>query len=204
MSESNHSTFTLGITGGIGSGKSLVCEIFEDLGARVLYADVEAKRLMVENREVKSEIIHAFGEESYLPDGNLNRSYLARIVFGDEEEIARINSIVHPRMAKVFYDARATAIDDDIPLLVYEAALIYESGSAERLDAVAVVHAPATLRIKRVMERDDVTAEDVESRMQHQLPEEELLRRADYVIENDGSIEALEERVEDLFYDLCP
>ena len=191
--------FTLGVTGGIGSGKTLVCEMLADLGARVLYADAEARRLMVENEAVRSEIMAAFGAESYYDDGTLNRAHLAEIVFGNDDEVARINGIVHPRMADIFYAAKASAERDGIALLVYEAALIYESGSAARLDAVAVVHTPAEVRLKRVIERDGVTAEQVKRRMRHQLPPEALLERADVVIINDGSIEALASRVREVY-----
>ena len=195
--------YTLGVTGGIGSGKTLVCEMLAALGARVLHADDEARRLMVENKEVRNEIIAAFGEESYLENGTLNRGHLAQIVFGNDKEIARINSIVHPRMADVFYEAKARAQREGMPLLIYEAALIYESGSADRLDAVAVVHTPAEVRLKRVIQRDGVTAEQVKSRMRHQLPPEELLERADFVVVNDSSVEVLESRVRELYDEVC-
>ncbi len=197
MLESN--LFTLGITGGIGSGKSLVCKMLEELGARVIYADEEAKKMMAENPEVIKEIKEAFGAESYFEDGTLNRAHLASVVFGDDEAVARINGIVHPRMAGVLAAAKTQAERDGIALLVYEAALIYESGSADRVDAVAVVHAPVEARIKRVMARDDVSEEQVKERMQHQLSSEELLDRADYIIINDDSMETLQARVEALY-----
>ncbi len=196
--------FTLGVTGGIGSGKTLVCEMFADLGARVVHADVEAKRLMVENEDVRLEIKTAFGPESYNEDGTLNRAHLAGIVFGNDKEIARINGIIHPRMADILHAAKVRAQKDGISLLVYEAALIYESGSADRLDAVAVVHTPLEERLRRVGGRDSTTAEQVKSRMRHQLPPEELLDKADYVIINDGTIEMLKNQVRDLFDKIIP
>ncbi len=197
MLESN--IFTLGVTGGIGSGKSLVCKMFEELGARVIYADAEAKKMMVGDVEVVKEIRETFGSESYFEDGSLNRAHLASVVFGDDEAVAMINGIVHPRMAGILEAAKAEAARDGIAVLVYEAALIYESGSAARVDAVAVVHAPLEARIKRVMARDEVSEEQVKERMQHQLPSEELLDRADYIITNDGSLETLQSRVEALY-----
>ncbi|MFK7846312.1 MAG: dephospho-CoA kinase [Rhodothermales bacterium] len=203
MKAENAHTFTLGITGGIGSGKTLVCEMFADLGARVVYADLEAKKLMVENEAVRDEITVAFGPESYHADGTLNRKHLAGLVFGNDEAVAQINGIVHPRMAEVLSVAKATAEEDNIKLLVYEAALIYESGSAGRLDAVAVVHTPAALRIQRVVTRDNTTEEQVKNRMKHQLPPDELLDKADYIILNDGSLETLKERVEHLYHKIC-
>ncbi len=191
--------FALGVTGGIGSGKSLVCQMLEDLGARIVYADLEAKKLMVDNPEVRSEITAAFGQESYLEDGSLNRKHIASKIFGNEEMVAKINSIVHPRMAAVLFEAREKAAEDGIKLLVYEAALIYESGSADRLDAVAVVHTPVDIRIARVTARDSVSAEQVQNRMKHQLPPEDLLKKADFVVRNDSTKEELKERVQSLF-----
>lgn len=195
----NTGVFVLGVTGGIGSGKSLVCKMLEALGARVVYADEEAKKLMVENPAVRREITEAFGEDSYRPDGRLNRKHIAAQIFGDDAAVAHINGIVHPRMAAVLDAAKEKAKADGIRLLVYEAALIFESGSADRLDAVAVVHAPADTRLQRVMARDGVPAESVQARMKHQLSPETLLDHADFIILNDGSIETLRERVEALY-----
>ena len=193
---------TLGITGGIGSGKTTVCRMLEVLGARVFYADVEAKRLMQEDPAVRAEIREAFGEASYDAEGRLDRAYLAARVFGDEEAVARINGIVHPRVFAAFERARRQAERDGTALLVKEAALLYEAGGARHLDAVAVVDAPAAERIRRVTERDRVTADQVAARMGHQLPPEALRRRADYVLENDGSLDDLRRQVEALYRDV--
>lgn len=190
---------TIGITGGIGSGKSTVCRMLEDLGARVIYADAVAKRLMQEDPDVRAEIVAAFGPESYHADGTLNRPHLAAQVFAGEAQVARINGIVHPRVYADFERARARAESDGVPLLVKEAALIYESGGDRHLDAVVVVDAPRDERIRRVTERDGVTDEQVVARMGHQLPPEELRRRADHVIENHGDLAALREQVEAVF-----
>lgn len=193
-------TKTLGVTGGIGSGKTTVCRFFEDLGARVFYADVEAKKLMEDDPDARAAIIAAFGEESYTADGRLDRAYLARQIFSDEEQVARINAIVHPRVFAAFRRARQQAERDGIHLLVHEAALIFESGGDKHLDAVAVVDAPQEKRINRVVARDGVTREQVRARMGHQLPAEELRRRADYIIENTGSLETLRARVEAVYH----
>lgn len=190
---------TLGVTGGIGSGKTTVCRILEDLGARVFYADQEAKALMVEDGDARREIIAAFGPESYDREGRLNRAYLAERVFSDEQHVARINQIVHPRVHARFEQARAQAAEAGTELLAYEAALIFESGGHRRLDAVAVVDAPRDERIQRVVARDDARPEQVQARMGHQLAPDELRRRADYVIENSGSPAALREQVEALY-----
>lgn len=192
-------TFSLGVTGGIGSGKSTVCAILKDLGARVFDADAEAKRIMVEHPDVRREIAEAFGDESYNAEGRLNRTYLAQQIFGDENKVARINRIVHPRVFEAFQRIREQAIADGVPLLVHEAALIFESGGDRHLDAVAVVHAPQEERIRRVLARDAANEKQIRDRMRHQLPIDESMRRADYVIENDGTPEQLRRNVTALY-----
>ena len=192
-------TKTLGVTGGIGSGKTAACRLFEDLGARVFYADVEAKQLMEQDPDARAEIVAAFGPESYDAEGRLNRAYLAAKVFGNEENVARINAIVHPRVFAAFQRAQAEAERDGVALLIHEAALIFEAGGDRHLDAVAVVDAPEDVRIRRVVARDSVAPEQVRTRMSHQLPPDELRRRADYLIDNTGSLEDLREEVERVY-----
>lgn len=193
---------TLGVTGGIGSGKSAACAIFEDLGARVVYADAEAKRLMHEHPELRAAIADAFGAESYDASGALNRPYLANRVFGDEAQLAKLNALVHPRVREAFFELRDAAEAEGYDLFVYEAALIYESGADRVLDYVAVVDAPLETRIERVMARDGVPREAVLARMQHQMPADELRRRADFVIENDGDLAHLRAQVQTLYREL--
>ena len=190
---------TLGVTGGIGSGKTTACRIFETLGADVFYADDEAKRLMQEHDALRADITHAFGPESYAPDGALNRAYLAERVFADPEQVERINALVHPRVFEAFEARKAALEASDTPLLIHEAALIFESEGDAHLDAVAVVDAPEDVRLRRVMARDDVNEAQVRARMTHQLPAAEKRRRADYVIDNSGSEEALRTEVERVF-----
>lgn len=189
---------TIGVTGGIGSGKSTVCRMMEEMGARVFYADAEAKRLMEWDGEVRAEIVEAFGEESFAGD-RLNRPYLAARVFGDAEQVERINAIVHPRVFEAFERAKEEARRDGVRVLVHEAALIFEAGGEKHLDAVVVVDAPEEVRIQRTAERDGVSPEQVRARIRHQLPAEELRRRADYIIENSGSEEDLREEVRRVF-----
>ncbi len=191
---------TLGVTGGIGSGKTTVCRFLEEQGAKVFYADIEAKRLMREDPEARAAIKDAFGPESYTADGALNRAYLAEQVFGDDEKLAHLNGIVHPRVFAAFEAAKDRAADEDVPLLVHEAALIFETGGDQHLDAVAVVDAPEDARVARVAERDDASPDQVRARMQHQLPPAELRRRADYVIENDGSLDDLRRKSIELYH----
>jgi dephospho-CoA kinase len=190
---------TLGVTGGIGSGKSAACAHLEALGARVVYADAEAKRLMHEDPALRASIVEAFGAESYDASGALNRPHLAARVFGDEAEVARLNALVHPRVREAFAALRDAAEAEGYALFVYEAALIYESGADRVLDVVAVVDAPLEVRIDRVMQRDGVPREAVLARMRHQMPADELRRRADFVIENDGDLGHLRAQVEALY-----
>lgn len=195
---------TLGVTGGIGSGKTTVCRMLEELGASVFYADDVAKRLMGDDEKVRDEIREAFGMESYRPDGTLNRPYIAQTIFEDSSLVDRINQIVHPRVFAAFEEERKKAERAGIPLLVQEAALIFETGADRHLDAVAVVDSPEETRVRRVVDRDGVTPDQVRARMAHQLPPDVLRTRADYVIVNEGSPELLRKEVENLYRTLVP
>ena len=191
---------TLGVTGGIGSGKTTVCGFLEEKGARVFYADIEAKRLMQEEDAVRAALVEEFGEETYGDDGALNRAYLADRVFGDAERVGRLNAIVHPHVFEAFEATKERASDEDVDLLVHEAALLFEAGGDQHVDVTAAVVAPDADRIAWVTERDDVTPEQVQARMGHQLSQDELRRRADYVIENDGSLEDLRQKSVELYW----
>lgn len=190
---------TLGVTGGIGSGKTAACRLLEERGAEVFYADQEARRLMEQRADVRQDIERAFGADSYYADGSLNAAHLSSVVFGDEAQVERLNAIVHPRVFEAFRERKKTAEEAGVDLLVHEAALIFESGGDRHLDAVAVVDAPEDQRIARVMARDDTTEAAVRARMGHQLAPAELRRRADYVIDNGGSPEDLRAEVARVF-----
>ncbi len=192
-------TFALGVTGGIGSGKSAVCQVLEVLGARVFYADAEAKRLMEEDADLRQAVQDAFGADSYEASGALNRTHLARLIFGHKQHVETLNALVHPRVRQAFARAKERAVHDPVPVLVHEAALIFESGADEALDAVAVVDAPQGARIRRVMDRDGVSEEQVRARMRHQWPTSVLRQRADYVIDNSGQPDALRPQVERIY-----
>ena len=191
---------TLGVTGGIGSGKTTVCGFLEEQGARVFYADIEAKRLMREDPDVQAAIVDAFGEAAYDEEGALDRAYLADRVFGDAEQLDRLNAIVHPHVFEAFEAAKARAADAEVSLLVHEAALLFEAGGDEHVDTTAAVVAPDADRIDWVTARDDVTPDQVRARMQHQLPQDELREQADYVIENDGSLDDLRRKSVELYW----
>ena len=171
----------IGLTGGIGSGKSTVACIFEVLGIPVYDADSASKRLMAEDGELKKHIKDSFGEEAF-KEGKLNRKYLAKEVFNNSAKLSLLNSFVHPATIK---DAAEWMEKQKAPYLIKEAALIFESGSQKYLDFVIGVKAPVALRLQRTMERDHVSAEQVKSRMNMQMDEEIKMRLCDYVIEND-------------------
>ncbi len=192
----------LGVTGGIGSGKTTVCRILEELGARVFYADDEAKRLLAEDASVREGVIDLFGPESYLPDGAPNRRFLARLAFADQPLLDRLNALIHPRVLSRFEEAVQQAAREDVSLIVKEAALIFEAGAERKLDAVVVVDAPEQARIERACKRDGVSREDVTVRMAHQADPSALRRRADCVLENDGDLEQLRRKVEQLYRDM--
>lgn len=171
----------IGLTGGIGSGKSTVAQIFEVIGIPVYYADASSKRLMSEDDELKNKIKSAFGEESYIND-NLNRKYLSGIVFKNPAKTKLLNSLVHPA---TIADAAKWMQTQSTPYVIKEAALIFESGSNKDLDYVIGVKSPVELRIKRAMARDNISAAQVQARIDRQMDEEEKMRLCDYVIVND-------------------
>jgi dephospho-CoA kinase len=171
----------IGLTGGIGSGKSTVARIFEVLGIPVYYADDAAKRMMNENEELKEKIKHQFGNDVYA-DGKLNRKKLAEIVFNAPEKLEQLNALTHPATIK---DAENWMKKQTTPYSIKEAALIFESGAQENLDYVIGVTAPAPLRIQRTMQRDGVTREEVISRMNKQMDESIKMKLCDFVLKND-------------------
>jgi len=195
---------TLGVTGGIGSGKTTVCGFLEEQGARVFYADVEAKRLMQDDASVRAALTEAFGKGVYTEEGVLNRTHLAEQVFGDDERLERLNAIVHPHVFEAFDAAKERAADEGVALLVHEAALLFEAGGDEHVDVTAAVVAPVEDRIAWVTERDDLSPEHVRARMAHQLPQDELRRRADHIVENDGSLDDLRQKSVDLYWTVVP
>ena len=175
----------VGITGGIGSGKTTVCKIFETLGIPVYYADDRAKALMTEDEKLIAAIKNIFGEEAYLPDESLDRKHIADIAFHNPLKLKELNAIVHPA---VLEDGnRWHAQQKDAPYTIKEAALIFESDSYKNLDKIITVFAPQNVRLERVILRGgNLSKEDIEARMAKQLPEEEKMKRANFIIYNDG------------------
>jgi len=175
----------IGITGGIGSGKSTVCRVFSTLGVAVYDADSRAKSLMTTDGILMSQIKKEFGTLSFRSDGNVDREYLAKTVFQDPERLALLNKLIHPRVA---LDYERWVGEQKSEYVLKEAALLYEAKSYQSLDKIIVVHAPAEIRIKRVLQRDPQrTRQQVEDIIRNQMPDEEKLRLADFKIMNDES-----------------
>jgi len=174
----------IGLTGNMGSGKTTVSKIFEILGVPVFYADDEAKKVMTADQQLKKEIKAAFGEQSYFGDGSLNRKHIAALVFNDKKQLETLNSIVHPAVFRSF--DQWVKNYSQVPYVVKEAALLFESDSYKLCDYTVMVQAPLEGRIERAMKRDNLTRAEVESRNANQFSEEKKTQLADYVIKNDG------------------
>lgn len=175
----------IGITGNIGSGKSTISRVFEVLGIPVFYADDHAKRVMTDDPILISDIKRTFGNEAYFDDGSLNRKYLAKIVFNDNVELAKLNAIAHPATFRAFDNWLAQV--GDVPYILKEAALLFESNSYKLCDKSIMVYAPLEMRIARVMRRDGITRAEVESRNSKQFDDAKKLKMADYDIRNDDT-----------------
>jgi dephospho-CoA kinase len=175
----------IGLTGNMGSGKTTVSKILEILGAPVFYADDEAKKVMITDRQLIKEIKTAFGEQSYFGDGTLNRKHISALVFNDKKRLETLNSIVHPAVFRSFDEWVKNY--SQAPYIVKEAALLFESDSYKLCDYTVMVQAPLEGRIARVMKRDGLTRAQVESRNANQFSEEKKTQLADYVIKNDES-----------------
>ncbi|MDA3891725.1 MAG: dephospho-CoA kinase [Salinivirgaceae bacterium] len=173
----------LGLTGGIGAGKSFVASEFTNEGIPVYNSDERAKDLMVKDSAIRSELIRQFGNEVY-QDGVLNKKLIAKNIFNDKQLINWINDLVHPAVKG---DFEAWCAMQEAPFVIKETAILIESGAYKQCDKIIVVSAPLKTRINRVAERSNLTPDEVNSRIQNQLPEKERLKYADYVINNDGT-----------------
>lgn len=170
----------IGLTGGIGSGKSTIAKMFEALGAPVYYADIEAKKLMNNSKVIKTNLIKAFGNDSFVDD-ELNRFFIADIVFNDKEKLQLLNDIVHPEVEKHF---KKWIKHQNYDYLMQENAIIFESNNQGNFDEIITVTAPKLIRIKRVMLRDKVSKEKVIERMQNQLNDKYKIEHSKYIINN--------------------
>jgi len=188
----------VGLTGGIGSGKSTIAKEFATLGISVFNSDEQAKVLIATDAQVKERIIAAFGEEAY-QNGEYNRAYIAQIVFNNPEKLAILNSIVHPALAKHF---KQWAKKQTSPYVLKEAAILFESGSYKDCDYIITVTAPEQLRIARVMARDHCTEPQVRARMAQQWSDAQRIALSNTVIEN-IDLESAKEQVKRIHFQLC-
>ena len=189
----------VGITGGIGSGKSTITSLFHDLGVPIYNSDERAKWLLSNDVDLMDQIKILFGQESY-SNNKLNRGHIANIVFQNHDLLKQLNAIVHP-LVKIDFE-NWLLLQKNEPLVIKEAAILIESGAYKELDILIVVFANKEIRIKRVMNRDNVAKEDVEKRIETQLSDSERLKFAHYSIENNKDQSNLKRQVGELYKQL--
>ena len=170
----------IGLTGGIGSGKTTVAMMFAELGVPVYFADLEAKKIMNTSKEVRKKLIDAFGEETF-KNGELNRGYLAKIVFKNKEQLLILNGIVHPEVESHF---KTWVKNQQAQFIIQESALIFENEKQNYFDKIITVTAPLEDRLRRVKKRDSVTEEEIHDRIRNQIEEAFKVEYSDYVIRN--------------------
>jgi dephospho-CoA kinase len=188
----------LGITGGIGSGKSTVSEIFSLYGIPVYIADTESKRLVATSPVIREKLIHLFGNELY-EGGVLNKPLLASHIFNDKKKLETVNAIIHPEVENDF--SRWLQQHLHYAIAAHEAAILFESGFNKMMDKIVMVYTPLEIRIQRTMLRDNICREKVLERVQNQMPDEDKAKLSDYVIVNDNT-KSLIEQVESVVYQL--
>ena len=186
-------TLKVGITGGIGSGKSTICRIFKILGVPVFEADLVAKQLLLTNIEIRNELIRLFGEGVYLEDGAVNRKKLAEIIFNDDVQLAKMNALVHPVVKNEFHE---WVKQQNSSYVIHEAAILFESGFYKLMDFTILVSAPEEERIWRIVKRDDVSEKQVKERLAKQWTDAEKRKLADYEIKNDNENPVLPEIIQ--------
>lgn len=193
-------TFVIvGLTGGIASGKSTVANMLSELGARVIDADVIARKIVEPGEPAWVDIKETFGEEVFHEDGPLDREALGQVVFGDERARKKLEAITHPRIGQRMMERAQQIQREGHRWVIYDAALIVENGIHEWLDSLIVVAADRDVQIKRLIERDGISREDALKRIDSQMPLEKKIAVADYVIDNNGTLEETQEQVEQLY-----
>lgn len=190
--------YKVGITGGIGAGKSTVCDLLRERGVAVYDSDSRAKQLMSEDVMLRAELIEAFGDAVYGASG-LDRAYLAKSVFGNDEALRKLNAIVHPAVMRDFAEWAEVQEGDYV---VLESAILFEAGLADRVDSVVAVMAPESLRLERAMARDGASRDEILRRIRSQMSDDERMERAKYAVVNIDR-EELAEDVEQLHRRLC-
>ena len=191
----------IGVTGGIGSGKSTFLQVWERLGVPVVYADELAKQLMVTDDSLKKKITETFGERSYRQDGSLNREYLAKAAF-EAGRVGELNRMVHPAVFRELENRKRKAQEDGAPLFAHESALLLTSERAAECDVVVLVACPQEERIRRVTKRDASSPEEVKSRIRMQPEFDRLSDKADIVVHNADTPGSLEKKAEILYGEL--
>lgn len=183
------------VTGGIGSGQSTVCDFFKEWRCKVINADLKAKEVIHRDKKLQKELKQAFDRSIFRRDRSLDTKRLAQLAFKDEISTLKLNQLVHPRMVESLVEEMEQArFSSKYPLICIDAALIYEICIENMFDAVIVVDAPVRIREKRVMERDRMTRKEFRSRLNKQIPLEDKVSWADYVIKNDGTLDNLKQK----------
>lgn len=189
--------FKVGVTGGIGAGKSLICSILERMGYPVFYSDIEAKKIIISNPQVRIDLIELFGIQIF-KDHQLDRKLLANLLFSDSTLIEKMNAIVHPKVREEFEN---WALSQDSQLVFNEAAILFETGSYKNFDATILVTAPLEIRLNRVMNRDNSIRADVQKRIDNQWSDEQKLILSTYRIQNDD-IQSVLDQLDEVLYEL--
>lgn len=191
---------TLGITGGIGSGKSYFSSSLRLRGIPVYDSDSEAKKLMLEDENIVSSLKELLGDQVYI-SGNLNKQLLASYVFSSPENALKVNSIVHPRVKKAFLEWADECFSMGHNIVAIESAILFEAGFNDIVDKVVMIHAPLDIRISRVMARDNTSKDKVMERIKLQMPDDQKMLKSDFVIENDGLV-PLDDQIDKLISEL--
>ena len=181
----------IGLTGGIGSGKSTVLSLFKEAGFEIFIADVEAKKLLNSNTELIQQVKNLFGEKAY-SNGALNRKYIAAIVFNNKDKLEQLNALVHPKVKEVFF---AFTNQVKVEFIIYEAAILFESGSAEFCEFIITVTADFETKINRIFERDKISKTEILARMKNQLEDDYRIKKSHFIINNNGTLTQTKQQV---------
>ncbi|TFG99501.1 MAG: dephospho-CoA kinase [Calditrichales bacterium] len=193
----------IAVTGGIGSGQSTVCSFFEEDGCKIINVDLKARQIIQKDLSLQRDLKNTFGKEIFFKDGVLNRKQLASIAFQNEEQTLLLNKLVHPRMVSQVIEEMETArFSQKYPLIIIDAALIYEISIEQMFDAIIVVFANLENRVSRVMSRDGLKKSDILARVHRQIPLDDKRKWADYVIDNNGELDDLKKQTNKIFEEL--
>jgi len=190
----------IGVTGGIGSGQSTVCKYLNEIGAKVIDVDRKAKQIINKDRSLQAALKKTFGNEIFTKDGKLDRRLLASLAFQSEEKTQALNRLVHPKMvAEVIEEMENARFSQKYPIIAIDAALIYEISIEQMFEYIIVVYTSLKHRLSRVMKRDNQTRDEVMARVRRQISLDEKKKWADFVIDNDGSLEDLKKQTQTVF-----